>query len=153
VLVGTLASVVVIADAEKGRKLWAVADASIPYGTTLNGRLSSHRGFSLLEDEAVILSGIRDDDDDVGFDSSRTGRSKKKKGKGHSDDDDFTRPSKQVSSKKGGKRDKHAGHSDDDDLTRPTKQSSSKKPGKREIQSEESLEIQSEEPTELQSRD
>lgn len=42
--VGTLASVVEIADAGKRRKLWAVADAPIPYGGTLNESLPSHRG-------------------------------------------------------------------------------------------------------------
>jgi hypothetical protein len=53
---GTLGSVVEVGDHYGRMKIWAIADKEIQYGTTLNGRLSTSRGFSLMEDEVEILT-------------------------------------------------------------------------------------------------
>jgi hypothetical protein len=54
--IGTLASVIEIANVGDSRKSWAVADFAIPHGTTLNNRISERRGFSFMEDEAIVIS-------------------------------------------------------------------------------------------------
>jgi hypothetical protein len=54
--IGTLASVIEIIDVGNSPKYWAVADFTIPYGTTLNDRIAQRRGLLFMEDDAIVIS-------------------------------------------------------------------------------------------------